>query len=199
MDLTSITVIVENKSFSTTENSLLSSGFFRGMMEVETDTTKFTVPCRSKKIFKYVLCYLVDSKYPYPRKYKYELDFYDIEYDEKLLYDPYNNIIEKLDKIEDKQTKMASKLDDIKQRQKKFSNELSNIQNRETIDNNECRLCHRNKIDDSDYCDRHKCCIDDCNDARVNDTFFCDEHICKEYGCINPIKLYYSRYCTTHC
>ena len=127
MNLTPITVIVENKSFTTTKDVLLSSEFFRGMMETSPDETTLKVPRRSKKLFKYVLCYLVDTQYPYPKKYKYELSFYGIDYDEKNLYNPYSDVLSKLDNITDKQTKMSIELDKIKDKQTKMSIEVDEI------------------------------------------------------------------------
>jgi len=43
---------------------------------------------RSPKLFEHVLNYLTDDNYPFKRKYKSELDFYQIEYDESKLYPP---------------------------------------------------------------------------------------------------------------
>ena len=43
---------------------------------------------RSAKLFKHVLNYMRDSDYPYPEKYKSELDYYEIEYWNCSLYLP---------------------------------------------------------------------------------------------------------------
>ena len=196
MDLTPITVIVEEKSFSTNKNSLLSSGFFRGMMEVEPDTTSLPVPNRSKKTFKHVLCYLIDNKYPFPKKYRYELDFYDVEYDEKNLYDPYSDIIKELDKIRNDQKGIVSRLDKLENNQKAIVSKLSKhdklLTELKEVDIS-CKMCSNDKCGEFDYCYEHKCRSDNCPSRRKDGTDYCDSHRCTKPGCNEEI------YCDWRC
>uniref|UniRef100_A0A6C0C6W0 BTB domain-containing protein n=1 Tax=viral metagenome TaxID=1070528 RepID=A0A6C0C6W0_9ZZZZ len=46
---------------------------------------------RSSKLFEHVYAYLLDSKYPYPKKYYSELDYYLVQYDIEQLYDSHKN------------------------------------------------------------------------------------------------------------
>lgn len=42
---------------------------------------------RSPKLFEEVFAFVVDALHPFPRRYSYELDWYDVKYDKSLLYD----------------------------------------------------------------------------------------------------------------
>ena len=114
MNSTAITVLVQNKSFITTKDVLLLSGFFRDVMKLDPDATIISVPRLSKKLFKHVLCYLIDTEYPYPKKYEHELTFYDINYDENSLYESYKTIVTKLNELYDSQQKISEGLNGIK-------------------------------------------------------------------------------------
>jgi hypothetical protein len=54
---------------------------------------------RSPKLFKHVYAFLLDDKYPYPRKYYSELDYYLVPYDINLLYDPNATLKDELKKM----------------------------------------------------------------------------------------------------
>ena len=177
MDLTPITVIIGNKSFITTKNSLLSSGYFRTMMEIEPESTSFIVNDRSKKVFKHILSYLQDRQYPFPRKYKYELDFYDIDYNEKILYDSQKIFITELNEITNKLYNMRNELSEI-------TDKLNTIQREKEQDNHfvphKCQLYDKYAYVDGDYkyCIDHICQDDHCRNLSVNGTDYCDDHDC---------------------
>jgi hypothetical protein len=42
---------------------------------------------RSPMLFEQVFAFVVDAKHPFPLRYSYELDWYDVVYDKSLLYD----------------------------------------------------------------------------------------------------------------
>ena len=167
MNLITITVIVEDKAFKTTKDTLLLSGFFRGMMEIEPDSIKFIVNDRSKKMFKHVLAYLRDNRYPFPLKYKSELDYYDIEYNEDTLYDSKKTFITELNKITDKLSKMEDELNTMKQRGY-------------YVVPGKCNLCgqdvYKDERHDYSYCIDHVCDEGHCQYAKVNGTDYCINH-----------------------
>ena len=184
MDLTQVTVTIGNKSFITTKNSLLSSGLFRSMMEIEPDSTNFIMNDRSKKVFKHILSYLQDKQYPFPRKYKYELDFYDIDYDEKNLYNCHEMTITKLNDICNNQMKLLAETDEIKSQ---FKDELDLINNKlkdisknieggtfdDTIIGSQCRLCSDERLADYAYCRDHICKNGECPHPAVQGETYC--------------------------
>jgi hypothetical protein len=77
---------VSGQLFETYDHILLKIPYFADMLEVcpYDGTTIFVA--RPSHVFKHVLALATDSKYPYPSKYAYELDFYGITYDTGKLY-----------------------------------------------------------------------------------------------------------------
>ena len=57
---------------------------------------------RSPHIFKHVLAFAIDDNYKYPSKYKEELDFYDMQYDESNLFDQSKEMVKYVGFIEQK-------------------------------------------------------------------------------------------------
>ena len=159
-----INVTVEDKVFKTTKNTLLLSGFFRSMMEIEPESTNIIVNDRSKKTFKHVLSYLRDNQYPFPRKYKSELDFYDIDYNEKTLYDPYKTINDNL-------INCFSKLYDLDR-----DNVRAEMKWRDGKDLYSCRVCGREKKNGYMYCEKHICKYKDCLRPASSKKNYCTLH-----------------------
>ena len=78
-----IKIIVGGKEFNVNKSILNKSKYFKDIIE----NVNFEQPIiidRSPKIFKHIIELLKNKIYPFPIKYKYELDFYLIENNEYL-------------------------------------------------------------------------------------------------------------------
>jgi hypothetical protein len=75
-----ITLNVGGKLFCTKKETLLRSGYFRDLFELTELKEGPLFVDRSGKAFESVLEYLRDERRVVPLKYRYELDFYRIEY-----------------------------------------------------------------------------------------------------------------------
>ena len=153
MDLTPITVVVEGKNFYTTKNTLLLSGYFRGHFDAESNITTIIVTDRSKKLFKNVLAYLRDQLHPFPLKYKYELDYYDIDYDEKKLYDHNKEIIKEMNANKNYLLKKYKK---NKELLRQINNQIEIITGNTTPkQTDQCELCDNDRFEKYRYCKDH--------------------------------------------
>lgn len=97
----SIKINVSGTIFETTKTTILKINYFKYLLEDSNLDLNITIPFvdRPAHIFKHVLALAQDDIYPYPIKYKSELDFYDVVYDVGKLYNP---IEDKLIKYIDK-------------------------------------------------------------------------------------------------
>lgn len=78
--MSTIRLNVGGQIFETTKETLLFSDYFKAFLTNWTHDKEIFID-RSPKLFEHVLCLLRDPSYPYPKKYKGELDFYQIKYD----------------------------------------------------------------------------------------------------------------------
>jgi len=83
------------------------SQLFNGMLEDCIIDDEIIID-RSPKLFEHVYSYLLDDKYPYPKKYYSELDYYLVPYDIDLLYDPHKKCADKSERIEEEISKMKN-------------------------------------------------------------------------------------------
>jgi hypothetical protein len=77
---------VQGKIFETSYNTIIKIPYFKDMFEACGPPTEPIFVNRSSIIFGHVLGLVTDNKYPFPGKYKFELDFYGINYDDLTLY-----------------------------------------------------------------------------------------------------------------
>lgn len=82
----SVKLSVSGKIYEVSREVICKSGLFRGMLEDCAIDGEINV-LRSSKLFDHVYGYLLDSKYPYPKKYYSELDYYLVDYQMSSLYD----------------------------------------------------------------------------------------------------------------
>lgn len=94
----SIKINISGTIFETTKTTILKINYFKYLSEDSNLDLNTTIPFvdRPAHIFKHVLALAQDDTYPYPIKYKSELDFYDMVYDVRKLYDTNE---EKLNKV----------------------------------------------------------------------------------------------------
>lgn len=145
---------------------MIKSQLFNGMLaDCAIDEEIITV--RSPKLFEHVYAYLIDSSYPYPRKYYAELDYYLISYDIDELYDPHKKC------KEDAKTMFTSALSNI-------CKMISNIPGGKCLHKD----CKNIRARDFLVCWSHMSgCVYDSSGYRIcyNDTNghipFCEEHI----------------------
>lgn len=100
----SIKINIGGKIFETTESTLSKINYFKYMLQDTNINLKTTIIFvdRSPHIFKHVLAFAIDDNYKYPLKYRHELDFYDMPYDETQLYDKTKKIKKYIDEINQK-------------------------------------------------------------------------------------------------
>jgi len=101
---------VSGRKFKVPCDILSKSQLFAGLFSDCPTDGEITV-ARSPKLFEHVLAYLFDNKYPYPRKYYSELDYYLISYEKSSLYDANNEIKQELDVIKRNLASMYNKID----------------------------------------------------------------------------------------
>ena len=111
-----IKINVGGRIFETTLQTLQKSKMLSTYYSNWNDKNNIMFIDRSGEILEHVLSYMRDSRYKFPKKYEYELDYYDVEYEELydenqeiiahlVAYDLIKNIlIKKLEKEENKNT-----------------------------------------------------------------------------------------------
>jgi len=83
-----INLNVSGRKFEVQKDILCKSQLFNNMF-TDCDTIMDEIVIyRSSKLFEHVYAYLLDDKYPYPKKYYAELDYYLIPYYGSSLSDP---------------------------------------------------------------------------------------------------------------
>lgn len=85
----SIEINVGGTIFKTQITTLKKINYFKYLLEDTTfDCQQVMFVDRAAHIFKHVLALAIDNNYNYPLKFQSELDFYDVDYDIKKLYNP---------------------------------------------------------------------------------------------------------------
>lgn len=95
--------------FEVEKDKLIQSDMFKGILEdIEYDGSIINV-YRSPHVFKHVLSYLIDNKYPYPLKYESELKYYVIPY--KKLYNPVDDVSTQCRRIIEKNNSLTGQIE----------------------------------------------------------------------------------------
>ena len=148
--------------FETNIETLSKADFFKNLFADCGIPTDIIFINRSSKLFTHVLVFLIDEKYPYPKKYFRELDYYLISYDKNKLYDP-NEIL--IDIIFD----LENKLHEYDDKHISFNEKIINVMG-PTI----CNLCNKVSV---------QVCPDHYNQCQyAHDQYNCNElEIGKKY------------------
>uniref|UniRef100_A0A6C0C8N1 Potassium channel tetramerisation-type BTB domain-containing protein n=1 Tax=viral metagenome TaxID=1070528 RepID=A0A6C0C8N1_9ZZZZ len=101
----SIRINVSGRIFNVSKETICKSQLFNGMLADCTIDDEIVID-RSAKLFEHMYSYLLDNKYPYPKKYYSELDYYLVSYDINLLYDPDSKWKNECEKLNHKISKM---------------------------------------------------------------------------------------------
>ena len=88
--------------YETTKSTLNLSSFFEKALSDTWKKGEVLFIDRSPKIFEHVLCLMRDANYEYPKKYLSELDFYGVKINPINLKYCSNDVVKRLDIIEDK-------------------------------------------------------------------------------------------------
>lgn len=161
-----ITLNVGGKTFMTRKSIIEKSEFFRGMLEDISYKGEIFVD-RSPLIFGHVLDCLRDKEYPYPSKYRSELDYFLIDLENVTLYD------------EDKTTITAIKelMNTVKELEKNNEETLKEIKE-ELVE-----LMNRIQSNGS----TEKCSKQNCSNPSYNGDRRCLDHLstCVYEDCLN--------------
>jgi hypothetical protein len=170
----SITLNVSGKIFQVSRETLCKSELFDNMLtDCEIDS-EIIMMNRSAKLFKHVYAFLLDDKYPYPRKYYSELDYYLVPYDIDLLYDPHRKIEMEISQLKKNQIAMMHQI-------------IESVLPQDVHFYKECakRRCHSKCESHAQLCNLHVgyCCywsdedIKFCEKNISHDRAYCDEHV----------------------
>jgi len=176
----SIILNVSGRIFKVSCDVICKSELFNGML-TDCNIDGEIMIDRSSKLFEHVYSYLLDDKYPYPKKYYSELDYYLVSYDIDLLYDPHKKCAEE---------------------SRRINEEMSNMKNMmyialdkiiELLSTDSDRKCRYFECDDGCVtylltCDQHrdKCCYSEedkngyrkfCKNGTHGTIIYCDKHI----------------------
>jgi len=105
----SITLNVSGKIFKVSRDVICKSQLFDGMLSDCIVDNEIIID-RSANLFKHVYAYLLDDKYPYPRKYYSELDYYLVPHDIDSLYVRDNFLMDKINQIDADMSKIKNNL-----------------------------------------------------------------------------------------
>jgi BTB/POZ domain len=140
---------------------------------------------RSPYMFDKVLAFVIDNLHPYPIKYRYELDFYGIEYDSLKLYDP-NKILK--DNIENEYKVLKNTINNVKNDLIILGEKVDIIENanqcfdramERRADDCAGKYCMARVYSDKIYCEtclkEVKCRVANCQN-NIGSKKVCDEH-----------------------
>ena len=174
---TTIIINVCGKIFKTDLETICKSNLFKNMIDDMGVPTEEIFINRSPKLFEHVLAYIIDENYPFPFKYRSELDYFLIDYDPDELYNP------------DTEIKMIKS--SIKNLEKKIDDKDLHFCEYESI---ECVNCTERAII-SLRCKHHmnnpECAVGYCG-IECN----CDEKFCYEHFDNDTCAVWL---CTNHC
>ncbi len=170
--MSAFTVIVNNKSFDTTKETLVNSGYFESIIVATPEQTSVVIHDRSGKLFEHVLNYLRDNEYPFPGKYHKELDFYRVK--KAPLACPVYDCYEKADVL-------CSKFCSQHRCQYTLCDDRA-LQFYNYCENHCCKLLGCGSPTGTiekrpmKYCRDHACHSDDCNSVSEPYGIFCHDH-----------------------
>jgi hypothetical protein len=170
-----ITLDVQGQIFKTDITTINKLAYFKDMFEdcgspfIEGNPSIEGNPCgstseiifvnRPAHIFKHVISLITDDTYPYPEKYKFELDFYGYDITNVNFYNKNKEVLERVKELENKNYDMAGDIQYIYDKLKKCK--IDNCNNLTKDDlycdscaeiNNECIDCYNDRVIGSDYC-----------------------------------------------
>lgn len=149
----SVKINVQGTIFETTFDTLKKINLFKYMIEAtDFNSSEPLFINRPAHMFKHVLALVTIDDYSYPLKYKEELEFYDINYNIKDLYDPNNcieHLSERIDCIVNDVRNIREKIDNIDQQKlNEIDKNISGVKYRI------CPRCHFKFImSDTGMCD----------------------------------------------
>jgi hypothetical protein len=184
----SIILNVSGKIFKVSKDVISKSDIFQNLLlDCTTDDGEINID-RSSKLFKHVYGYLLDAKYPYPKKYHSELDYYLITYDIDLLYDPYKSLTNRIEILENK---MFTMFDEIQSHFSEITRELKIVTDGELNFTERCshmdnygreygfepKRCHE-RCWRWQMCQYHfgKCVVEDCKNTPDGMQAYCRKH-----------------------
>jgi hypothetical protein len=181
-----ITLDVGGQIFKTDHHTIIKIPYFKDMFDGCGNVPETIFVNRPGHTFKHVIAWMMDSKYPYPKKYAFELDFYGIIYDRTKLYVSQQEIMEKQydimfgnDQIIDRQVKQQMEMAELKNILNSHSEVLNAIKPRKTCTYTNCTV----KIDDPyNWCGIHYIYNSGCNrvgckQIRITGSHFCMQHL----------------------
>ena len=159
--MTTITINVCGKIFETDLITITKSVLFKNVIDDTGIPDKPIFINRSPKLFEHVLAYIIDENYPFPMKYRSELDYFLIDYDPTLLYNP--------------DTKIEQMKSDIKKLEEKINKEELHFFEYELTT---CINCFKPAIPFrcEDHIDDPRCAAGYCRDICDVDKMYCDYH-----------------------
>jgi hypothetical protein len=173
----SVTLNISGKIFKVSREVISKSQLFDGMLTDCVIENEIVID-RSTKLFKHVYAFLLDDKYPYPRKYYSELDYYLVPYDIDLLYDPnkkcmkdYNKRILKIENMLGVAfIKTVIEKDSVDKCRFPNCNRTCTYYGRCYLHKNDC--CHHMKKDSQDDDE-----VEWCENEIYEDGAYCKDHI----------------------
>lgn len=182
-----IRVIVNDKSFKTTKQTLNNSGYFRGILEQNPDVEVIEVPDRSEILFEHVLGYMRNENYPYPGEHWAELQFYLVE----------------------KSKDMCNRRDCFELTCITTKGTSSKWCSKHVCEFAHIEKCEDERLNSARYCGTHVCHYSqDCGkgininihvakDENIIFSNYCCDHTCIIPACVNQVVLH-AHYCIEH-
>jgi hypothetical protein len=179
-----ITLNVQGQIFQTTYTTLINIPYFKNMFEDCCGNTNETITLnRPPHIFKHILSLATDPKYPYPEKYKFELDFFCFNYKNVTFYDikkDIKTIMEDMENVTNEIKGIAHDITNVKREIMEMADDIQRV--KIEIKNRIGKKCSddfcENIIDDGDdYCSEHNNCgYYGCGWERVKGEYMCSRH-----------------------
>jgi len=156
----SIILNISGKIFRVPRDVICKSQLFDGML-ADCDIDSEIMIDRSSKLFKHVYAYLLDNKYPYPKKYYSELDYYLVPYEIDSLYDPNKLLSNEIEKIKKDIINLKEYALESKDNLIEICNKIDELPVRDEETIKECAYtdCQDRCMYKEPTCSRHlKCC-----------------------------------------
>lgn len=182
---------VGGRSFETTWATLKRIPTLYHMMTDCQDQSELFID-RSPMLFEQVFAFVVDEKHPFPLRYSYELDWYDVVYDKSKLFDD-----EAWMPIQCRNQKFyASLLQSaigVGPGQNQWKNCIK-VKCGEELSNKWKPICKK--------CDDY-CIEPSCTKLSTKNSNYCPDHqktnlLCNKKGCFHSAVAGYSKYCGSH-
>ena len=171
--------------YETTPDTLKKASYFDSYIERWNNEEEIFVD-RDGKAFRHVLNLLRDSAYDFPPQHKLELDFYGINYVERI------DVEGKISDIEKTVNDLMKKIDILMTRIKPGDICQYKTCNKKQHYNKERFTLHS-------YCRDHLCQCVGCDSPVVGELHdFCIKHLCRKEGCKNRVHMIGGTRCIKH-